>query len=357
MLRAACDHLPAHFTSRALPTVLAVLLLMSIDGVMPRPAEAGDAGDIIAAIRQRQLRAENTMRRADQQIRRLQRQRSAHARQLHQTRRRLDRALGRRERARQRTVRVRQSLTTERAVRDRKLRVHPNPSGLQLADRPKLRQRVTRLQARSDRLERSTARLTRKVQQARKQRQARSRGIGRARIDARKGARERAEAVLGERISQMLALSKERAAVHTSAGLRRGFMRPARGPISQGYGCQRVDRGKDDRRSCLSFHDGIDIAAPRGTRVRASADGYVAYVGWNPWDGGRRSFVVIIGHARGIETIYAHLAPSRMVMAGQRVRRGQVVGVVGMTGRTSGAHVHWEVSRDFQAMDPLRAGR
>ena len=47
----------------------------------------------------------------------------------------------------------------------------------------------------------------------------------------------------------------------------------------------------------------------------------------------------------------------RKVKAGQRIRRGQVLGVVGMTGRTSGPHVHWEVSRDFRTLDPTRAGR
>jgi murein DD-endopeptidase MepM/ murein hydrolase activator NlpD len=91
--------------------------------------------------------------------------------------------------------------------------------------------------------------------------------------------------------------------------------------------------------------------------VRAAAAGTVAYAGWNPWDRGRRAYVVIIGHAEGIETIYAHLKPVRMVRAGERVQRGQRIGVVGLTGHTSGPHVHWEVSRDFQTMDPRHAGR
>ena len=99
------------------------------------------------------------------------------------------------------------------------------------------------------------------------------------------------------------------------------------------------------------------VATSRGSPVRASAAGYVAYVGWNPWDRGRRAFVVIIAHRRGYESIYAHLKPQRNVRAGQRVRRGQVIGVVGLTGHTSGAHVHWEVSRHFRTSDPRRAGR
>ena len=126
-----------------------------------------------------------------------------------------------------------------------------------------------------------------------------------------------------------------------------GFRRPVKGHISQGYGCQSRRAGH-----CLRFHDGIDIATRRGARVRASATGYVAYVGWNPWDEQRRAFIVIIGHAGGYETIYAHLLPIRTVRAGQRVARGQPIGRAGSTGHSTGPHVHWEVSRGFRTLDP-----
>jgi len=141
----------------------------------------------------------------------------------------------------------------------------------------------------------------------------------------------------------------------STSATRRGFRKPVRGHVSQRYGCTGY-RSNPKRGRCW-FHDGIDIAGPRGSKVRASADGYVAYVGRNPWDRGRRSFVVIVGHARGYETVYAHLKPVRRVKAGQRVRRGQVVGVVGMTGHTSGPHVHWEVKKHGRTVDPRRAGR
>ncbi len=91
--------------------------------------------------------------------------------------------------------------------------------------------------------------------------------------------------------------------------------------------------------------------------MRASADGYVAYVGFNPWDTGDRAFVVIIGHAGGYQSVYAHLKPVRKVRAGQRVELGEVIGLVGMTGRSTGPHVHWEVKKGFVNVDPLRAGR
>jgi murein DD-endopeptidase MepM/ murein hydrolase activator NlpD len=150
----------------------------------------------------------------------------------------------------------------------------------------------------------------------------------------------------------MLTIAKERAANDELGRL----ARPARGRVSQGYGCQAI-RTRHGDRACTRFHDGIDIAAPQGTPVRAAAAGTVAYAGWNPWDRGRRAYVVIIGHAEGIETIYAHLKPVRVVRTGEHVRRGERIGVVGLTGHTSGPHVHWEVSRDFQTMDPRRVGR
>jgi murein DD-endopeptidase MepM/ murein hydrolase activator NlpD len=247
---------------------------------------------------------------------------------------------------------LRERLATARQDRDRQLRVHPSPTGQRAADRPQLRKRVRVLQARIERLERRSERLGQQVERARHVKQSRAQRAGAGRMAARKQAREHAESVLGSQISLMMALSKERAAARFTPSSGHGFMRPARGRVSQGYGCQARRRGR-----CLYFHDGIDIAAPSGTRVRASADGYVAFAGWNPWDQGRRSFVVIIGHARGIETIYAHLRPVRMVRAGASIRRGQTIGLVGLTGHTSGPHVHWEVSRGFHSMDPLRAGR
>ena len=111
------------------------------------------------------------------------------------------------------------------------------------------------------------------------------------------------------------------------------------------------------RGSCRHFHDGVDIAAPKGTKVRASADGYVAYAGFSPWDNGSRAYIVIIGHANGYESVYAHLQPKRSVRAGQKVKRGDVIGSVGMTGLTSGPHVHWEIRRGGVDLNPLRAGR
>jgi murein DD-endopeptidase MepM/ murein hydrolase activator NlpD len=87
-----------------------------------------------------------------------------------------------------------------------------------------------------------------------------------------------------------------------------------------------------------AFHTGVDIAASPGTGVRATADGVV--VGSN-WEGGY-GLMVRLSHGGGVDTCYAHLSHS-MVQTGQAVRRGQIVGEVGATGRATAPHLHYEV--------------
>ena len=135
----------------------------------------------------------------------------------------------------------------------------------------------------------------------------------------------------------------------------RSFKTPVAGTITQPYGCTGY-YANSRRGNCRHFHDGVDIAARKGKAVRASADGYVAYVGYSPWDSGARAFIVIIGHSRGYETVYAHLKPAREIRAGVRVDRGELIGRVGMTGLTSGPHVHWEVKRSGTTVNPMKAG-
>jgi murein DD-endopeptidase MepM/ murein hydrolase activator NlpD len=227
--------------------------------------------------------------------------------------------------------------------------------GTQIVDRPAARKHIRQVERQTGQLRQQTRKLERAVDQARKAKQARQK-VSRARIEARRHARERAEDKLAAAISQMLAVSHERASDRLNLASVKDFHRPARGSISQRYGC--TGYGANPRRgSCRHFHDGIDIAARRGTVVRASADGYVYYVGRNPWDAGSRAFVVLIAHAGGFESVYAHLQPRRMVAAGARIERGDVIGRIGITGRSSGPHVHWEVRRGLRSLDPLRAGR
>ncbi len=96
-------------------------------------------------------------------------------------------------------------------------------------------------------------------------------------------------------------------------------------------------------------HDGIDIGAPMGTQVRAAADGDVVFADTHRGYGN----VVILRHADGVMTIYAH-HQKNLVLAGQRVRQGDPIAQVGSTGRASGPHLHFEVRQRAQPHDPLR---
>ena len=175
-----------------------------------------------------------------------------------------------------------------------------------------------------------------------------------ARLDARKGERERSEDKLSSAIYAMTELSKDRAGLFGTASVAR-FARPVAGKVSQRYGCTGYPTNPS-RGACTHFHDGLDIVSPKGTKVKASADGYVAYAGWSPWDEGRRSFIVVVAHARGYTSVYGHLQPTRLVRAGQKVKRGAVIGHIGVTGLTTGPHVHWEVHKGGTTVDPLAAG-
>jgi murein DD-endopeptidase MepM/ murein hydrolase activator NlpD len=97
-----------------------------------------------------------------------------------------------------------------------------------------------------------------------------------------------------------------------------------------------------------SPHDGIDLAAPAGTPVRTAGEGSVLFAG--PQQG--YGLLVIIEHAHGLVTVYAHNRDLR-VRTGQQVRGGQVIATVGESGKTSGPHLHFEVRQDGAPGDPL----
>ncbi len=96
------------------------------------------------------------------------------------------------------------------------------------------------------------------------------------------------------------------------------------------------------------MHNGSDFAAPHGTPIHATADGVVTHAGWLSGYGR----VVKIKHEFGIETRYAHMSKIR-VKKGQRVSRGQRIGDMGNTGRSTGTHLHYEVRVDGKPVNPM----
>jgi murein DD-endopeptidase MepM/ murein hydrolase activator NlpD len=97
------------------------------------------------------------------------------------------------------------------------------------------------------------------------------------------------------------------------------------------------------------YHAGLDFAAPIGTPIYATADGVVTDAGYN--EGGYGNSVVI-NHGFGYETLYGHMYRVK-AKRGQRVKRGEVIGYVGSTGKSTGPHCHYEVHRSGNPVDPV----
>ncbi len=97
-----------------------------------------------------------------------------------------------------------------------------------------------------------------------------------------------------------------------------------------------------------AFHTGVDIQASYGTPIRCAACGTVCFVGWENGYGK----TVIVDHGSGIKTLYGHLS-AYAVKTGQLVKKGQRVAYVGLTGNTTGPHLHYEVRRDDVAINPM----
>ncbi len=117
---------------------------------------------------------------------------------------------------------------------------------------------------------------------------------------------------------------------------------PSTARVTSVFG-ERIDPFSGERR----HHDGIDIALPEGAPVRAAAPGTVVF------SGEMRGYgkVVILQHADGVETVYAHNRANN-VAVGQPVAQGDVVAEVGQTGRATGPHLHFEVRRGGTPVDP-----
>jgi murein DD-endopeptidase MepM/ murein hydrolase activator NlpD len=119
---------------------------------------------------------------------------------------------------------------------------------------------------------------------------------------------------------------------------------PVNGRLMAGYGVR-----SDPFNGEGAMHTGIDISAPQGTPVHATADGIILHAGWN----GGYGRCVIIDHGNGYQTWYAHL--SRIdAIEGQEIRQGDTLGAVGTSGRSTGAHLHYEVRLGSTPVNPYR---
>ena len=117
------------------------------------------------------------------------------------------------------------------------------------------------------------------------------------------------------------------------------FIWPTKGTLTSRFGMRNGRK-----------HEGIDIAAPKGTPVHSAADGKVVFSGWGPTGYGK---MVIIKHKHHLTTLYAHNS-KLLVKKGSRVKQGQKISLMGNTGRSTGPHLHFEVRNDTHPKDPIK---
>jgi murein DD-endopeptidase MepM/ murein hydrolase activator NlpD len=121
-----------------------------------------------------------------------------------------------------------------------------------------------------------------------------------------------------------------------------GFSVPVHGRLSSRFGLRRFFNGQP-----RNPHSGVDLAAPAGTPVKAPASARVIDTGEYYYNGK----TVFLDHGQGLLSAYFHLSQTK-VRPGQQLRRGEVIGTVGATGRATGPHLHWSVYLNGAQVDP-----
>ncbi|GHS89178.1 hypothetical protein AGMMS49957_11950 [Synergistales bacterium] len=154
----------------------------------------------------------------------------------------------------------------------------------------------------------------------------------------------RPEAIADKSNQSVASNSKKSGKSSGDAQSSRSYRWPVMGRINSPFGWRRhpVTRRRD-------FHTGLDIKAGRGTVIRGSREGRVAYAGWM----GGYGKVVVVEHSDGQSTLYAHCS-SLLVRQGEKVSVGQNIARVGTTGRTTGPHLHFEVRTGNSPVNPLK---
>lgn len=147
------------------------------------------------------------------------------------------------------------------------------------------------------------------------------------------------------RPAELAQINAARQVITDAQGWRGPFQWPAFGRVSGLFGSQRIYKGEPG-----AYHSGVDVAKPAGAIVVAPADGVVILAADHPFT--MEGNLLMIDHGMGLNSAFLHL--SRIdVKVGDHVRRGQPIGLVGMTGRATGPHLHWAMKWKSFRIDPL----
>ena len=124
---------------------------------------------------------------------------------------------------------------------------------------------------------------------------------------------------------------------------------PTAGYLSSGFGIRLnpFSRANETGDTLLGYHSGYDISNTEGTPIQATADGEVVEAGWMD----RYGNGVVLSHSDHVETLYAHMSRVK-VQVGQKVSRGDILGLMGRTGNATGVHLHYEVRLDGRPVNP-----
>ncbi len=147
------------------------------------------------------------------------------------------------------------------------------------------------------------------------------------------------------RPAELAQINAARAKSHDVQGWRQEFMWPVTGRISGLFGSQRIYKGEPG-----AYHSGVDVARPTGTPVIAPADGVVILAAQQDFT--LEGKLLMLDHGMALNSAFLHL--SRIdVKVGDVVRRGQTIGAIGTTGRSTGPHLHWGMKWGEARIDPL----
>jgi murein DD-endopeptidase MepM/ murein hydrolase activator NlpD len=166
------------------------------------------------------------------------------------------------------------------------------------------------------------------------------------RVDVSRTRGKTDEEFLAVRKPELARIAAARAVQSPVEGWKQRFIWPVKGRISGRFGSQRIYKGGE----AGAYHSGIDIAPGAGAPIVAPADGVVVLAAEQPFS--LEGHLLIVDHGAGLNSAFLHCA-TLAVKVGDRVRQGQMLATVGMTGRATGPHLHWSLMWRGARLDPL----